>query len=122
MWIEIALWTIVVIMAGTLHLGTSGFAYEEWRHGVFYPEGVSASRMLSHYASVFESVEIIYTFRRFPSEATLRTWLSQTPETFRFALKAGISAGLKVASIQFRTAARRASSSRARATPGTRIR
>jgi uncharacterized protein YecE (DUF72 family) len=77
-----------VIMAGTLHLGTSGFAYEEWRHGVFYPEGVSASRMLSHYASVFESVEINYTFRRFPSEATLRTWLSQTPETFRFALKA----------------------------------
>ena len=75
-------------MAGTLHLGTSGFAYEEWRHGVFYPEGVSASRMLSHYASVFESVEINYTFRQFPSEATLRTWLTQTPETFRFALKA----------------------------------
>ena len=75
-------------MAGTLHLGTSGFAYEEWRHGVFYPEGVTASRMLSHYASVFESVEINYTFRRFPSEATMRTWLTQTPESFRFALKA----------------------------------
>ena len=75
-------------MDGTLHLGTSGFAYEEWRHGVFYPEGVTASRMLSHYASVFGSVEINYTFRRFPSEATMRMWLSQTPETFRFALKA----------------------------------
>lgn len=75
-------------MGGTLHLGTSGFAYEEWRHGVFYPEGVTASRMLPHYASVFESVEINYTFRRFPSEATLRTWVAQTPDTFRFALKA----------------------------------
>jgi len=75
-------------MAATLYLGTSGFAYEEWRHGVFYPEGVTASRMLSHYASVFGSVEINYSFRRFPSEATLRTWLAQTPETFRFTLKA----------------------------------
>lgn len=72
----------------TLYLGTSGFAYEEWRHGVFYPEGVTASRMLSHYATVFGSVEINYSFRRFPSEATLRSWLSQTPETFRFTLKA----------------------------------
>ena len=75
-------------MGGTLHLGTSGYAYEEWRHGVFYPEGVTASRMLAHYASVFGSVEINYTFRRFPSEATMRSWLTQTPETFRFALKA----------------------------------
>jgi uncharacterized protein YecE (DUF72 family) len=75
-------------MAGTLYLGTSGFAYEEWRHGVFYPEGVTASRMLAHYATVFGSVEINYSFRRFPSEATLRTWLAQTPETFRFTLKA----------------------------------
>jgi uncharacterized protein YecE (DUF72 family) len=75
-------------MGGTLHLGTSGFAYEEWRHGVFYPEGVTASRMLPHYASLFGSVEINYTFRRFPAETTLRTWLAQTPESFRFALKA----------------------------------
>ena len=66
-------------MAGTLYLGTSGFAYEEWRHGVFYPEGITPSRMLSHYAAVFGSVEINYSFRRFPSEATLRTWMTQTP-------------------------------------------
>jgi uncharacterized protein YecE (DUF72 family) len=75
-------------MGGTLYLGTSGFAYEEWRHGAFYPEGVTASRMLSHYAGVFRSVEINYTFRRFPTEATLKTWLRQTPPEFRFTLKA----------------------------------
>jgi uncharacterized protein YecE (DUF72 family) len=75
-------------MGGTLYLGTSGFAYEEWRHGAFYPEGVTASRMLAHYATVFRSVEINYTFRRFPEEATLRTWLTQTPEDFRFTVKA----------------------------------
>jgi uncharacterized protein YecE (DUF72 family) len=75
-------------MGGTLYLGTSGFAYEEWRHGAFYPEGVTASRMLAHYATVFRSVEINYTFRRFPEHATLRTWLTQTAAGFRFSLKA----------------------------------
>jgi uncharacterized protein YecE (DUF72 family) len=58
-------------MDGRLFLGTSGFAYEEWRHGVFYPEGLPASSMLAHYATVFRSVEINYTFRRFPAETTM---------------------------------------------------
>jgi uncharacterized protein YecE (DUF72 family) len=75
-------------VAGRLYLGTSGFAYEEWRHGVFYPEGVTSSGMLGHYASVFGSVEINYTFRKMPSEATVAAWRRQTPDGFRFALKA----------------------------------
>jgi uncharacterized protein YecE (DUF72 family) len=73
---------------GRLFLGTSGFAYEEWRHGVFYPEGVTASRMLRHYSSVFGSVEINYTFRKWPSEKVLDAWREQTPDGFRFAVKA----------------------------------
>jgi uncharacterized protein YecE (DUF72 family) len=75
-------------VSGTLYLGTSGFAYDEWKHCAFYPEGMSAGGMLAHYASVFGSVEINYTFRRFPSEKTLTGWSEQTPEGFRFALKA----------------------------------
>jgi uncharacterized protein YecE (DUF72 family) len=75
-------------MAGTLYLGTSGFGYDEWRHGVFYPEGLPASRMLSYYATLFGSVEINYTFRKFPSQKVLTSWLQQTPEGFRFTLKA----------------------------------
>ena len=63
-------------MAGTLYLGTSGFGYDEWRHGVFYPEGLPASRMLSHYATLFRSVEINYTFRKFPSQKVLTSWLA----------------------------------------------
>src|SRR5215831_651410 len=73
---------------GRLFLGTSGFAYEEWRHGVFYPEGVTASRMLRHYSSVFGSVEINYTFRKWPSEKVVDAWREQTPDGFRFAVKA----------------------------------
>jgi len=75
-------------MAGTLYLGTSGFGYDEWRHGVFYPEGLPSSRMLSYYATLFRSVEINYTFRKFPSQKVLTSWLQQTPEGFRFTLKA----------------------------------
>jgi uncharacterized protein YecE (DUF72 family) len=75
-------------MAGMLFAGTSGFAYDEWKHGVFYPEGVRNDRMLEYYASVMNSVEINYTFRHFPAEATLAAWRDRTPAGFRFALKA----------------------------------
>jgi uncharacterized protein YecE (DUF72 family) len=75
-------------VSGTLYLGTSGFAYDEWKHGAFYPEGMPTGGMLAHYASVFGSVEINYSFRRRPSEKTLAAWSAQTPDGFRFALKA----------------------------------
>ena len=44
-------------MAGTLYLGTSGFSDDQWKHGVFYPEGLKNREMLSYYASRFPSVE-----------------------------------------------------------------
>ena len=75
-------------MAGTLYLGTSGFAYDEWKHGVFYPEGLKNADMLSYYASQFRSVEVNYTFRRLPSEKTLVAWRDGTPDGFAFTLKA----------------------------------
>jgi len=74
-------------MAGSLYLGTSGFAYDEWK-GSFYPEGLRSRDMLSFYASRFPSVEINYTFRRNPAEKTLHSWREQTPERFVFTLKA----------------------------------
>src|SRR6266542_5629153 len=75
-------------MAGTLYTGTSGFAYDEWKHGVFYPEGLKNADMLSYYASRFRSVEVNYTFRRFPTEKTLAGWREGTPQGFVFTLKA----------------------------------
>lgn len=68
-------------------IGTSGFQYPEWK-GNFYPEKMPASRMLSYYAGHFPTTEINYTFRQLPSEKTLSNWLAQTPERFRFTLKA----------------------------------
>ena len=75
-------------MSGSFYLGTSGFAYDEWAHGVFYPEGLKVRERLEYYSSQLSSVEINYTFRRFPSEASLTTWREQARSGFVFTLKA----------------------------------
>ena len=74
-------------MTGRLYLGTSGFAYDEWK-GPFYPAGLKQKDMLPYYASRFGSVEINYTFRQQPTEKTLATWRDATPVGFLITLKA----------------------------------
>jgi len=68
-------------------IGTSGFQYKEWK-GSFYPEKLSLPKMLAFYAGEFNSTEINYTFRSFPSDKTIARWRDETPEDFRFSLKA----------------------------------
>jgi uncharacterized protein YecE (DUF72 family) len=75
-------------VAGNFYLGTSGFAYDEWKHGVFYPKGLKNREMLSYYSSQLSSVEINYTFRRFPTEKSMLTWREQAQPGFVFTLKA----------------------------------
>jgi uncharacterized protein YecE (DUF72 family) len=74
-------------MAGTLYLGTSGFAYDEWK-GPFYPSDLKQKDMLPFYAGRFSSVEVNYTFRQRPAEKTLTTWREATPDGFLITLKA----------------------------------
>jgi uncharacterized protein YecE (DUF72 family) len=68
-------------------IGTSGFQYSEWK-GNFYPEDLPTAKMLPFYAERFSTTEINYTFHRIPAQKTIENWKSQTPERFRFALKA----------------------------------
>jgi uncharacterized protein YecE (DUF72 family) len=75
-------------MGGRLHLGTSGFSFDGWKHGVFYPEGLKNREMLSYYSTQLSSVEINYTFRRFPTEKSLTAWREQAADGFTFTLKA----------------------------------
>ena len=70
-----------------LHLGTSGFAYKQWR-GTFYPEDLPAEDMLRFYAGRLSSVEINNTFYRMPSAAQLEKWAGEVPAGFDFVLKA----------------------------------
>jgi uncharacterized protein YecE (DUF72 family) len=71
----------------SLHVGTSGWAYREWRPA-FYPEGLPQDRFLAHYAATLGACEINATFYRLQSEATVARWAAETPAGFRFAAKA----------------------------------
>ena len=73
--------------SGSLYVGTAGFAFKEWK-GSFYPEDLPDRKMLGFYSQKLGTVEINYTFRRTPSEQTIRNWKEQAVEGFRFALKA----------------------------------
>jgi uncharacterized protein YecE (DUF72 family) len=70
-----------------LHVGTSGFAYKEWK-GSFYPEDLPAQGMLHYYGAHFRSVEINNTFYRMPTRALLEAWAGEVPADFKFVLKA----------------------------------
>lgn len=71
----------------SLHVGTSGWAYKEWKPA-FYPEGLPQDRFLAHYAGVLSACEINATFYRLQSEAAVARWAQATPPGFRFAVKA----------------------------------
>jgi len=68
-------------------VGTSGYSYTAWK-GAFYPEDLSAKKMLSYYSSKLPAVEINNTFYRMPRASVLETWAETVPDGFRFALKA----------------------------------
>jgi uncharacterized protein YecE (DUF72 family) len=70
-----------------IHVGTSGFAYKEWR-GTFYPEKIAPEEMLGAYAKRLGAVEINNTFYHMPTERVLEGWAAQVPRGFRFAFKA----------------------------------
>ena len=74
-------------MSVRLFAGASGFSYKPWK-GPFYPEGLPDAEMLGYYAARLPAVEINNTFYRLPKAKMLEDWAGQTPEGFRFVLKA----------------------------------
>lgn len=68
-------------------IGTSGYQYPEWQ-GSFYPDKLSKAKMLTYYAERFSTTEVNYTFKSIPSEKTVKRWTDETPDAFRFSLKA----------------------------------
>jgi len=74
-------------MTGKLYAGTSGWAYPQWKPD-FYPAKLAAAKFLGYYSSRLNSVELNYTFRRFPTGKLLSGWIAATPADFKFAVKA----------------------------------
>lgn len=70
-----------------VHIGTSGWAYPEWKPA-FYPADLPQRRFLEHYATRLSACEVNGTYYRVPSRDAVDGWLDATPEEFRFAIKA----------------------------------
>lgn len=72
--------------ASRILVGTSGFAYKEWK-GSFYPEKLPAKKYLSYYAEHFRTTEINNTFYRMPTGKLCEGWYAEVPDDFSFTLK-----------------------------------
>jgi uncharacterized protein YecE (DUF72 family) len=70
-----------------VRIGCSGWNYQHWRNGVFYPQRLPASRWLQFYAEHFDTVEVNATFYRLPRPTAVANWVALTPPTFVFAIK-----------------------------------
>ena len=75
-----------VTIAG-YHLGCPMWAEPSWR-GSFAPRVGPANEALTHYASVFNTVEGNTTFYSLPSAESVARWADVTPPDFRFCFKA----------------------------------
>ncbi|HTK36125.1 MAG TPA: DUF72 domain-containing protein [Caulobacteraceae bacterium] len=70
-----------------IHIGTSGWTYDDWK-GPFYPAGLKAKGRFGFYASQFDTTEINGSFYRLPSETAVAAWAAAAPPGFVFAWKA----------------------------------
>jgi uncharacterized protein YecE (DUF72 family) len=71
-----------------IRIGCSGWNYQHWRNGVFYPPRCPARLWLEFYAHHFDTVEVNATFYRLPRKDAVANWAEQTPPDFLFAVKA----------------------------------
>jgi uncharacterized protein YecE (DUF72 family) len=72
---------------GRVFVGCSGWNYEHWRDGVFYPPRLPAPEWLRFYAERFGTVEVNASFYRLPRRDSVARWADATPEEFVFSLK-----------------------------------
>jgi uncharacterized protein YecE (DUF72 family) len=67
--------------------GASGYSFKEWK-GPFYPADMKPEGMLKFYSEQLATVEINNSFYQMPKTTVLENWAANTPEHFRFAIKA----------------------------------
>jgi uncharacterized protein YecE (DUF72 family) len=79
-------WAMSITLADNLFIGTSGFAYKEWK-GLFYPNELPQKQYLSYYARHFRTTEINNTFYRMPTASLTQSWYAEAPTGFSFTLK-----------------------------------
>lgn len=70
-----------------MYIGCSGFHYADWKKK-FYPKNLPKKDWLDYYAGHFKTVEINHTFYKMPSRKDLKHWKAETPDDFKFSIKA----------------------------------
>lgn len=68
-------------------IGTSGYSYPYWKNR-FYPEKLATAKQLEYYDTQFNTVELNYTFYRFPTLKSLQKATMAVSDGFLFSLKA----------------------------------
>jgi uncharacterized protein YecE (DUF72 family) len=69
-----------------MHVGTSGWTYDDWT-GPFYPDEVKGAERLVFYAAQFDTVEVNATFYRLPFAGMITGWNRRLPPSFHLVLK-----------------------------------
>ncbi|HEX6491010.1 MAG TPA: DUF72 domain-containing protein [Gaiellaceae bacterium] len=70
-----------------VRIGCSGWNYEHWRHGVFYPPRLPPREWLAFYARHFDTVEVNATFYRLPRREVVANWARASSPEFLFSVK-----------------------------------
>jgi len=69
-----------------IHVGTSGWTYDDWS-GSFYPADVKGAERLAFYARQFHTVEVNATFYRVPTQTMIDAWNRRLDNTFHLVVK-----------------------------------
>jgi uncharacterized protein YecE (DUF72 family) len=72
--------------AAIIYIGTCGYSYPEWEK-VFYPPDMKKTEYLRFYSSVFNFVELDFSWYTQPKRENIEKMIEQTPESFRFSVK-----------------------------------
>jgi uncharacterized protein YecE (DUF72 family) len=70
-----------------IRIGCSGWNYDHWRNGVFYPPRCPPQKWLEFYSRHFDTVEVNATFYRLPRREAVAKWVAGSPPNFLFAVK-----------------------------------
>ena len=79
---------VAAAAAADVHIGISGWTYTPWR-GTFYPPDLTQKRELAFASRELNSIEINGSFYSLQLPSSYQKWYEETPEGFRFSIKAG---------------------------------
>ena len=71
---------------GTIRIGVSGWAYDDWR-GEVYPDDLPDQDRLAHVARQVDTVEVNASFRQLLTPDTVTRWYEAVPADHRMAVK-----------------------------------